>query len=181
MPTSHSATRKKTSKAPVKKSPEPGDSDPKDEPKATPPPKPSAGKKSKSKAPAKKAPERSPADKKTIVRRMPVKLITEEKAAIGGELATAQQSLNEIDEEKKDLMAQMKARMTQAKARITELSNQLASGRKFEHVECTEEKNYATMKFSVTRDDTGEVLEERPLTSDERQLGLFEDDDDDGS
>lgn len=98
----------------------------------------------------------------------------EEKQVFGEELAnghtlrTAAQ--NDLDTVKK----QIGARVTEADNIIALCVEKIRSGFEMRREPCTVVKDFKVNTLRVTRDATGEVLEERTMTSEEAQMPLFD-------
>jgi hypothetical protein len=109
-------------------------------------------------------------DVRKVTRKLRCVLTADELLEAGKELAEATNELTEIEEDKKQIVAEFKSRKTAAEARIGVVSNKLRSGYEFRDVAC--EVAYGLpepgMK-QVRRMDTLEVIESVPLSEEEKQ------------
>lgn len=100
-----------------------------------------------------------------IVRDLPVKLTDEERLTKGDELVTAQTEYNELQAEKVKLSAEQKP----IKKRVDKLVRTLKAGTELRPVQCEKRLIDATNEVVVVRMDTGEEIERRAQTPEERQ------------
>jgi hypothetical protein len=71
-----------------------------------------------------------------------------------------------------DVKAELKAKEAKIRAEAHLVSLQIRTQSEIRQVPCTRFADYETNKMFETRDDTGEVVDTRALTPEERQLGL---------
>lgn len=120
-------------------------------------------------------PGEKPAEPETrhSLQRWPVPLTAEEIQAAGLELA---ELLTQVDERKEALKAErdaLKEALKPVQKRINELQWSLSKRLRYDgEVPVTETWDWAQGMVTTTRDDTGEVVEEREIAESERQVGL---------
>lgn len=88
------------------------------------------------------------------------------------ELAAKLGELDRAEEEKKASAQAHSKRITELRARVKELGRAVAARAEWRHIECEELVDRSRGEVRVTRKDTGEVIETRPWTSEDRQLRL---------
>jgi len=98
----------------------------------------------------------------------------EEKQIFGEELANAHALRNAAQHDLDTVKKQIGARVTEADGIIASCVEKIRSGFEMRREPCTVIKDFSVCSFVVTRDSTGEVLEERTLTSEETQMSLDE-------
>lgn len=114
----------------------------------------------------------------TTVKRLQYNFSNEELVAIGKELAENNNSLSQLDADKKRVVSDFTARITEKNSRIELLSRNISNGYDFRDVKCTIQYHYPTTGIkSITRDDTGEVVEKVAMTLEECQEHLYLEDD----
>ena len=101
-------------------------------------------------------------------RKLPVSLTGPELLAKGAELAAGIRRVKGLKDEKADLTAMMK-RATEAGATLTD---EIAHRQEIRNVECNVTHDFDDFQTTVTRCDTGEQIERRPMSDAERQLEL---------
>lgn len=92
--------------------------------------------------------------------------------AAGQDLATALDDRDSLQADKESVMRDFKAREAALDALITRTQLMVRNKWVMRSVACKCVLNYAKDKFTVIRLDTGEVLTERPLTEDEKQMSM---------
>lgn len=97
---------------------------------------------------------------------------TGDKLRLGDEMAAAVEQMAEIEEDKKEYMASIKDRLSKVEAVITSNGRKLRQGWELRMIECSMVKDFDTNSVKITRNDTGEVVEERAMTIQERQREL---------
>jgi len=116
---------------------------------------------------------RPPEILRTTTRELPCHLTNDEKAKLAGELVAviekAEQEEIEQDKQKKE----MKSILAGYAATQSRLARMLRNGIEQRPVEVRIEALYDVGKARTIRTDTGEVVEERPLTDSERQPPLI--------
>ena len=109
---------------------------------------------------------------KTVMRSVPCRLTDAELLTRADELSVVVQETTAEEGRQTDIKAQMKARLTELAARKTRLA--LTIGRKEEHrdVDVAHVADLQAGTVTVVRTDTGEAMETRLMTDDERQDSL---------
>lgn len=101
-----------------------------------------------------------------------VQLTDHEKALMGDDLVGLLAQRTGVDEERADAAKDFKRQLDAIEQSICERARDLRSGVRVEYVECRELRNFETSAYQLVRCDTGEVVRERPLTGEERQVPL---------
>lgn len=109
---------------------------------------------------------------KTEFRRLPVKLTPGELQARGKTLADEIESYKRTEGAKKASAEDFGGRLKNTRARIDDLSRVVASGEERRDVECHFVRFEESFEIAWVREDTGEQVERRPMTVDERQVPL---------
>ena len=100
---------------------------------------------------------------------------------VSKDLANAVESLELINSAKKTAVAEYGAKAKAVAQDIQELSRCIRSGYFLRQVLCEKRINLGLLTVTVTRQDTGEIIEERPMSTEEKQMTMeFEDGDDKG-
>jgi hypothetical protein len=103
---------------------------------------------------------------------LPCPLTDDEKIARSLMLAEALDRRNQLDLERKDTMAEFKDREAKLDSEIGRLGTIVRGGKELRQVECEDQHNYKNGTADRVRLDTGEVVQTRPLTEEERQQEL---------
>jgi len=104
-----------------------------------------------------------------IHRRCRVELQDKEKIELGRLMADSQERVAESEANAKSAAAQYKGEIELAKADFGRACSLVRAGYEERQVECERVFDYVKGEARVTRLDTGEVIEQRPLTEDEKQ------------
>ncbi len=100
-------------------------------------------------------------------------LLTEkEKTELSAKIAKAISDRACAEAKLKEVSASIKAQIAQLDAEISEKALQINNGYEYRNVECRMDKDYRLGSVTITRLDTGEVIRERPMTAEERQMEL---------
>lgn len=86
------------------------------------------------------------------------------------ELAHKISDINEKEIDKKASAAQYKSEIDILQKTAASLARKVNEKAEYRDVECHAEKDYDLDTFTVTRLDTGEIIESRPLRKDEMQI-----------
>jgi hypothetical protein len=109
----------------------------------------------------------------TIVKKAPRQLrvpLTEKQfVEFGMKLADAQGRLTALDGQKESFMTQWKADQKTVEGEVGKYASIIREKSIYCEVECTTELNFKTKIYTVVRNDTGELLESRSMTSEELQ------------
>lgn len=103
---------------------------------------------------------------------LPVKLTRDELLQKSAELAGTVQDYATEERRQTDVKAQLKARLTELDARRTQLAFTVARQEEDRDVRCDVIADLNTLIANITRSDTGEIVQSRPLTDGERQDAL---------
>jgi hypothetical protein len=107
----------------------------------------------------------------TFHRELSVLLTDDEKRQRGMELARAENELTEFnDRERKARLAELKAKESDIRARIAKLAGVVTTGSELRRVECRGDADYANGRVLLYRVDTGELIGDRALKDEERQV-----------
>lgn len=109
---------------------------------------------------------------KSITQKHWVDLTDSELLQHGSELAECYESQARKDEEEKEIKAQLKAEREAITAKINKLSRLVNGKREYRDVDCRLVKDFEHGKITTIRLDTMEEVEERTMSSGERQMGL---------
>ena len=107
-----------------------------------------------------------------VTKALPVYLTDEQVLQYGRDVARAHADRERISGEFDSVKADYKGKISEQDAIIGKLSPRIHSGIETRDVECVEVKNWTKLTVSVTRQDTGEVIESRPMREDEKQAEL---------
>lgn len=110
--------------------------------------------------------------KVTEFHNLPCSLTLPERAEAAQELANVIYVAESLELEKKSTMAGFKSRMDCIKERIHNLSRKVKDGIEIRPVDCELQLNHTKMTAILIRLDTQEIIEERPLTAEEKQLNF---------
>jgi len=117
-----------------------------------------------------------------VTKPMPVKLTDAEVLKYGRDAARAVADRTRIEAEFDSVKADYKSKIGEQTAIIGKLSPRIHSGIETRDVECEEVRNWTKGTVTVTRMDTGEVVESRPMREDEKQMEVtFENDGDEAT
>jgi hypothetical protein len=137
-----------------------------------------AAPKSKGKRPTKPitvAPEVIDAARKEV-RTLPVFLTQEEKSVRGSKLAELTMKIASIETDKKSAMADFTKKRKEAEKERDAVARVLNEEKEYREVAVAIVNADNGLNKQIVRVDTGEVVETRPATEDERQATLFETD-----
>lgn len=101
--------------------------------------------------------------------RLACRITSEERDLLAEQHLRALGEIDTLEEER----ASWKGRLTAAKDLEKTVREVLKTGEEWRDVECTEEVRGTSMV--TVRTDTGAVVDTRPATAEERQVGMFED------
>ena len=113
-----------------------------------------------------------PLDTKPLTRNLKCMLTQDETRTYGIELARENAAKDEAEERKKEVDAQLKAEIESHSTRALSIARKINNGYEYRDVECTLDCNYTKNSATIRRTDTGEVIETRAMTQEERQMGL---------
>lgn len=108
---------------------------------------------------------------------LPVPLTREERLQLGEDIAAAQEKAEQAEKDKQAADQEYKGVIDGAYADVSLGTAKLRRGKKDVEVQCTVFRDYRLGHYKLTRNDTMEILVSRPMTSEERQMGIkFPDD-----
>lgn len=110
---------------------------------------------------------------KTGVREVRFHLTPEELADRAQRLAAACNGITELDERHADIRAGLKAERKEAVAEWRRLTRVVSEGAEWREVAVEERPDYSRRCVDIVRMDTGEILESRAMTDDERQTSFL--------
>lgn len=112
-----------------------------------------------------------------VTRHLPVVLSDHERLKIGDDLGRTTQTLQAAERRKKEVTSQLTADIETHKSTLVRLGTLLANGYEERPVTCDMTIDRLGDRVTVVRKDTGEIVECRTLTNDERQAMIqFPDD-----
>lgn len=104
-----------------------------------------------------------------MTKQLPVKLTNEEKIAKGLEQARLRDAIRAVKAEKKVAMTGFAERLAALEKDRDRVSDDIRDGIETRAVEVREERNYRLGTLRLVRVDTGEVVETRAMTAEERE------------
>ena len=115
----------------------------------------------------------------TVMRVLVVGIPDDELIVLGHDLAAAVEERDDIGVEYKNVAASYRKRLKEHAGIINELARKTKSGTEDLEVECAIKKDFVHNKLTCTRNDTGEVVEERAMTGEELQRSMVDERPDD--
>lgn len=106
---------------------------------------------------------------KDVTKPLSVPLTDEEILKYGRDCARAQSDRDRIISEAKSVAKDYAAQVSEQDAIIAKLSPRINSGKETRDVVCYQVLNWNTGRVIVSRSDTGEVIEDRPMREEEKQ------------
>lgn len=103
---------------------------------------------------------------------LPCKLSEKDKAQAAEELATAIQQGESLELERKSVLGDLKKRKDNLIERIHNLTISVKDGIVMRSVDCTLKLNHTKLNAILIRLDTDEIVDERPMTQEEKQMNL---------
>lgn len=103
---------------------------------------------------------------------LPCKLDEKDKAEAAEELATAIQQGESLELERKSVLGGLKKRKDNLIERIHNLTIQVKDGIVMRSVDCELNLNHTKLNAILIRTDTEEIVDERPMTQEEKQMNL---------
>lgn len=99
----------------------------------------------------------------------------EEKKLMGSDLAQKFAIHTEAEGRLKSVSTQIKSEISTIESQMASISEKIRSGYEYRDIECDVEMDYDRGRVVVIRMDTGEIVEDRAMSVDERQKPLFKD------
>ena len=106
------------------------------------------------------------------LRDLSVTLNPSQKNSLGRRLADVHDTIQQLDLAKKAAMAEFTSRLKQLAADGAALVTEIITGQAERPVECEICFDHEKATVTVTRTDTGEQIETRPMTDEEKQLKI---------
>lgn len=106
-------------------------------------------------------------------RELPFSLTPEELTLRGRVIGEKMDQRRQLDEEKLEVMADFKARRECLDKSIADIGRTLQTGTELREVDCETVIDEGGVRAETVRTDTGEIIDFRPLTADERQREMF--------
>ena len=107
-----------------------------------------------------------------VTKALPVNLTDDEVLKYGRDIARAHAERDNIASRAKSVAKDYASKVSEQDAIIGKLSPRVHSGIETRDVECEEIKNWTAATVTITRLDTGEVIESRPMREDEKEMQL---------
>lgn len=101
-----------------------------------------------------------------------VKLTADEIKAYGEELASLCDKIAEEEEDKRLANKNASDRIRGLQQKVTAITPRIQDGEEIRAVECDVDMDYDSYTVTISRQDTGEVVEVRPMTEEEKQPEL---------
>jgi len=114
-----------------------------------------------------------------MFRKLPCPLTSEEMLERGQQLAAVQEEADQLEEARKAADAEAKARIKRLDERAARLRRDIIRKEEDRDIECDVAHDYVRGLVTVTRCDSGEMVEQRPMNMDERQATLITEDGED--
>lgn len=109
---------------------------------------------------------------KAVKKYLPTVLTEDERLHVADELASKLADRDDLENQKKNVVQDFKSRIDGISAEIQTMQREIATRQRWSNVECSEVIDFENAEFRVTRLDTHEVIESRPLTQSERQMEI---------
>lgn len=110
---------------------------------------------------------------KKINRTLKCLLTEDESREMGGELAQRYSEITDLEDQKKAVTSDFKSRIDAASAEASRIARMISNGYEFREVECEVVQDYEMGEVLIVRLDTGETIERRRMTPEERQVSAF--------
>jgi hypothetical protein len=108
----------------------------------------------------------------SFTKSLPVRLTLDEVLQKSADLAGTVQDYATEESRQADIKAQLRAKLTELDAKRTQLAIVVARKEEYRDVRCEVVADVETLLANITRTDTGEIVQSRPLTDSERQKAL---------
>lgn len=110
-----------------------------------------------------------------FTRDLPVKLTDAEQLLKGKELSKSMGDLLALESEAADVVGEFKKRIKDLRAEIEAKRLVVETGQENSPIACQEVPHFESSSVEIIREDTGEVIQVRPMNEAERQRALFKD------
>lgn len=108
-------------------------------------------------------------DQRDVVKKLPVSISAEEQAAHIKRLGAVKDEIETLKEGRRKIGRTLKEK----DGVINEIVEILRSGDEMQEVPCQEKWDYGKNAITITRKDNGALVDERPMTAQDRQMGMF--------
>lgn len=112
--------------------------------------------------------------KKKIGKYLPVMLTDDERLEKADELAEASQAVDNANANKRYVLSQMQTEIKTAEARREKLAGIVSSKREYREVTVEVQFDFEKGEYREIRTDTGELVTQRSMTDDERQISILD-------
>ncbi len=109
---------------------------------------------------------------KKVTKPLPCKLTDAEVMQYGRDMARAMADRGRIQAEADSIKQDYKSKIEEQSAIVEKLSGRVHSGIETRDVECQQIQNWTKGTVTVTRMDTHEIIEKRPMREDEKQAEM---------
>jgi len=109
----------------------------------------------------------------TVTKELEYSFTPEEIRNLGFSIANAVGDMEALEEEKAAFMSDLKEKLKEAKAQVKLLAAKIRTGTEVRMIECSIDYDFGAKMVRTCRTDTGAVVEERDMTTAERQQHLF--------
>jgi hypothetical protein len=113
----------------------------------------------------------------TYVRTLPCHLTDDELLQRADQLSRKLAEVEQLQEQKAASASDFKARIEKADEEVSSLARMVRTKEQERPVECLSRKDFARNMVVETRADTGEVVDERAMSPEERQEAMFDETD----
>ena len=96
----------------------------------------------------------------------------EELQELGQNLASKHDELSQFEDALKTIKAEYKEKITRVESEISSIVRKVNVKSEYRDIDCFQQWDYDLAIYRVVRKDSGEVVEERALTDEERQMEL---------
>lgn len=111
-------------------------------------------------------------ERREIVKKLDCKLTEPEVLKYGRELAAINQQIDGAEVRKKSIVKELDSEIAGMEAHRSSVVEKINRGAELRDVKVVTVRDYERRLYHEERQDTGEIINERPLRDDERQPGL---------
>jgi hypothetical protein len=97
-----------------------------------------------------------------------------EKVDMAGQIANSIRNLNRVEDELASISAEYRSEIKKYQIEIKTTAQKLNTGWEMRSIPCIEKKDYDNGSIQIFRNDTQEMIEERAMTAEERQMTFFD-------
>lgn len=113
--------------------------------------------------------------RKDVVQKVACQLTDDELLRYGRALAQTEDDIATEQARQEGIKGELKATLAEIAGRRSMLAGLVSSGEEYRDVECEDAFDHDAGRVTRSRKDTGEVIGERPMTSEERQRSFLGD------